>query len=373
MLRSFLETLHQALHRSASGRKIDALPLRSALLLLPVLLAGSALAHVFPMDKPRRSADNSVRMRISFEATESVPAAPRTGGAGLRRRVVLAPHQPLDFVDASRPVPAPGSLLLLRDGRIFLTTAYGTVDLDKPGFADNPYEIGSPALRAWGEQPESGRFNPSRPLASAQVAVLECPAAPSHLDALRLLATRLGIAPDGSAGSLGTSRYLAAAEAYAAKYNLSTGLVMAIMRAESNFNPFAVSRNNALGLMQIVPDTAGGEAHSYLTGEKGAPDSALLFDPEHNIKYGTTYLHLLNRRYFGEVVNPAAREMCVVAAYNGGPGAVLRVFDPASADSAVAVINSLTPEEVYEALITRLPTAESRRYVDVVLGNIRAY
>ena len=103
-----------------------------------------------------------------------------------------------------------------------------------------------------------------------------------------------------------------------------------------------------------------------------APDADLLFNPEHNIKYGTTYLHLLNRRYFGNVLNAASREMCIIAAYNGGPGAVLRVFDQ-DMETAVAIINNLTPQEVYQSLTTKMPNEESRRYVDVVLGRLQDF
>ncbi|MDR3043929.1 MAG: transglycosylase SLT domain-containing protein, partial [Desulfovibrio sp.] len=66
---------------------------------------------------------------------------------------------------------------------------------------------------------------------------------------------------------------------YARRYNLSPRLVLAIMHAESGFNPNAVSPAQALGLMQIVPETAGGEVHAYLHGSPGQPPRDALFDP----------------------------------------------------------------------------------------------
>lgn len=171
---------------------------------------------------------------------------------------------------------------------------------------------------------------------------------------------------------LSAARYREHVERYAGKYKLATSLVFAIMHTESNFNPFAVSRNNALGLMQVVAATAGGEVYAFLTGKQGTPSMETLFDPEHNIHYGAAYLHLLTRRYFGDVIDKASREMCVIAAYNGGPGAVLRVFDP-DMDMAIIKINTLTPEELYAALTEKMPSAESRRYVSTVISRMRNY
>ena len=168
------------------------------------------------------------------------------------------------------------------------------------------------------------------------------------------------------------NRYRVVANRYAEKYNLASALVMAIIHTESNFNPFAVSRSQAVGLMQIVPETAGNEVYRYLTGVQGKPNLETLFTPEHNIKYGTIYLHLLIRRYFGNVINPSSRQMCAIAAYNGGPGAVLRLFH-SDQDAAISRINSMTPEQVYKALTTEMPNAETRRYVDLVLGRMRHY
>ena len=168
------------------------------------------------------------------------------------------------------------------------------------------------------------------------------------------------------------SRYRTIAKRYAEKYNLAASLIMAIMHTESNFNPYAVSRSQAVGLMQIVPATAGHEVYRYLTGLPGKPSPEILFSPEHNIKYGTIYLHLLSRYYFGNVANPRSRQMCMIAAYNGGPGAVLRLFD-ADQDAAVSRINSLSPDSIYKMLTTEMPNAETRRYVDLVLGRMQNY
>lgn len=159
---------------------------------------------------------------------------------------------------------------------------------------------------------------------------------------------------------------------YARRYNLSPRLVLAIMHAESGFNPNAVSPAQALGLMQIVPETAGGEVHAYLHGSPGQPPRDALFDPGTNIRYGTVYLHLLSNRHFSDIANPATRELCVIAAYNGGPNALLRVFDT-DRDKAVAMINAMTTQQVYDKLVRHMPADESRKYVDKVLASLENF
>ena len=89
-----------------------------------------------------------------------------------------------------------------------------------------------------------------------------------------------------------------------ARYDLSPALVDAIARAESRYNPDAVSPANALGIMQLMPATA-----RALGVDRR--------DPTANIRGGTAYLRLLLDRFDGDVIR-------TIAAYNAGPGAVLR-------------------------------------------------
>lgn len=91
----------------------------------------------------------------------------------------------------------------------------------------------------------------------------------------------------------------------AAKYSLPTGLITAVVRAESNFQVNAVSRAGAKGLMQLMPATAK---------ELGVTD---IFDIEQNIDGGAKYLRWMLDRFGGNVRK-------ALAAYNAGPGAVIR-------------------------------------------------
>jgi len=91
----------------------------------------------------------------------------------------------------------------------------------------------------------------------------------------------------------------------APEYGVYPRLAMAVIRAESNFNPGAVSPKNAQGLMQLIPETA-----ERFNVKKP-------FDPEQNIRGGLSYLRWLLAYFKGDV-------SLVVAAYNAGEGAVNR-------------------------------------------------
>ena len=91
----------------------------------------------------------------------------------------------------------------------------------------------------------------------------------------------------------------------AAKYEVDADLVFSVVAAESNFNPKAVSRRNAHGLMQLLPETAR---------RMGVRD---IYDPAQNIDGGTRYLRDLLKLYEGDLA-------LTLAAYNAGPGAVQR-------------------------------------------------
>jgi soluble lytic murein transglycosylase-like protein len=94
----------------------------------------------------------------------------------------------------------------------------------------------------------------------------------------------------------------------AVRHSINPHLVAALIHVESSFNPRAVSRKGAVGLMQLLPATA------RRFGLKSKKD---LFNPEKNIEAGIRYLSWLNKRFSGDVHK-------ILAAYNAGEGAVER-------------------------------------------------
>lgn len=110
-------------------------------------------------------------------------------------------------------------------------------------------------------------------------------------------------------------------------HDVPQALLHALIKAESGYNPRARSAAGAVGLMQLMPDTAR---------EMGVDDR---LDPEDNIKGGARYLKRMLRLFDNDIT-------LAVAAYNAGPEAVLR--------------RGAVP-----------PFAETRRYVPAVLREYR--
>jgi len=94
-------------------------------------------------------------------------------------------------------------------------------------------------------------------------------------------------------------------EAAAARYVVDADLITSVIAAESNFDPKAISRRNARGLMQLLPETAA---------RLGVQN---IFDPRENIDAGTRYLHDLLLLYKNDLA-------LALAAYNAGPQRVHR-------------------------------------------------
>lgn len=148
-------------------------------------------------------------------------------------------------------------------------------------------------------------------------------------------------------------------------YDINESLILAIMQTESSFNPYAVSYANAIGLMQVVPRTAGRDVFKLVKNRDGEPTKSYLFDPKKNIDAGVAYLNILKTSYLNGINDPASKRYAMISAYNSGAGAVLRVFDNNS-NKAIDKINSLLPAQVYRILTTRHPSEQARNYLKKV-------
>ncbi len=127
-------------------------------------------------------------------------------------------------------------------------------------------------------------------------------------------------------------------------------LVAAIIREESQYDPRAVSRSGALGLMQLLPTTA--QAMARRQGLPGVSREDL-FDHETNIRFGTGYLAQMLQRFDGNV-------LYAVAAYNAGPAAVLSWLEK-------------NGKREVDEFVESIPFQETRQYVKRVLRSYREY
>lgn len=127
-------------------------------------------------------------------------------------------------------------------------------------------------------------------------------------------------------------------------------LIAAVIRTESKFGETNVSHAGAIGLMQLMPDTA-----EWIAAKSGVPYSSPkdLAQPQINIRLGSWYLAYLQQRYNGNLA-------AVIAAYNAGPNRVDQwlktgVWNGTFEDSG------------------KIPVGETRHFVGRVFYNYQKY
>ncbi len=148
-----------------------------------------------------------------------------------------------------------------------------------------------------------------------------------------------GYIPSTSAGALDDSTLHALVTQAARDNNVPPALLYAMLQAESGGNPSAISRDGAMGLMQLMPATA---AACHLQSA---------FDPRENVECGASYLAQMLGRFKDNV-------RLAVAAYNAGPNAVAQYHGvPPFPETQVYVTRVL---DAYESAgITPLPAVQS--------------
>ncbi len=144
-------------------------------------------------------------------------------------------------------------------------------------------------------------------------------------------------------------KYEAAVEKAVAETGLDRNFVCAVIKAESGFNPDAVSESGAFGLMQLMPETA-----SWICEKMGETyETAYLTDPEQNVRMGCAYLSYLLSMYHGNREN-------ALAAYNAGHAHVDRWLEDAACSKDGETLDTI-------------PFPETEKYVKRVTRYIRIY
>lgn len=132
--------------------------------------------------------------------------------------------------------------------------------------------------------------------------------------------------------------------AASAKYDIPVEVIYSVMKVESNFDVYAVSRAGALGLMQILPDT-----FVWLCERrKEKHDISMLFVAEINIDYGVYYMRYLLDYYEGDMT-------LVYAAYNAGMGNVNKWL------------------KNQNGVLIDIPFEETRKYIERINNTINIY
>lgn len=130
----------------------------------------------------------------------------------------------------------------------------------------------------------------------------------------------------------------------AAHYNVDPYLIMAIIQIESKYNPSRVSKKGAVGLMQVMPDTA-----KWIIEEANFSKMAkeYLDEPDMNIELGSWYIRFLKNEFNNNLY-------ATIAAYNAGPGNVRKWLNEGVWDGK-------------RETIEKIPFGETRHYVQRVL------
>ncbi|MCF0125614.1 MAG: lytic transglycosylase domain-containing protein [Clostridia bacterium] len=144
--------------------------------------------------------------------------------------------------------------------------------------------------------------------------------------------------------------------AYAEKYNIDEDLIYAVIKAESNFKNDAISNKNALGLMQIMEETAIDVVNKYADiidlNKEDIDTKEKILDVQNNINIGTKYLSVLLEKYQNIEI--------AVSAYNAGTGTVDGWIEK----------NIIKPDGTD---IENVPYKETNNYVRKILNNYKMY
>ncbi|MBN2654540.1 MAG: lytic transglycosylase domain-containing protein [Nitrospirae bacterium] len=170
----------------------------------------------------------------------------------------------------------------------------------------------------------------SAPHAFADIYVMHAPdgsvyftnSRPDDSSAKVVMREQGAVSAEPAADPVNASDYVSLAEKKARKHNVDPDLLKAVIKAESNWNPRAVSPKGARGLMQLMPATAA---------ELGVKN---VFDPVENIDGGARYLRYLLEKFNGNLT-------LALAAYNAGPARVERKMRVPAIQETVSYVRKI--------------------------------
>ncbi|NIK76974.1 soluble lytic murein transglycosylase [Paenibacillus castaneae] len=137
----------------------------------------------------------------------------------------------------------------------------------------------------------------------------------------------------------------------ASNYGVEPHLVAAIIRSETNYRTGKDSKKGALGLMQIMPDTANWVVQK--AGFKEVTEDMLRNRADVSIEVGSWYLKSLHQQF-------DQNQIAAIAAYNAGPGNVRKWLDSGVWDGKLETVS-------------RIPFGETRHYVQRVIYYYNKY
>jgi hypothetical protein len=208
----------------------------------------------------------------------------------------LSPWSPVSA--QIRPIQEDGRTVFVNDDTTAAKPARQPTDANPPA-----YEYWSNTERRWKPLPpaSSGLLRRARDAAAEVQTYVKAPEAKPALEK-PAVATLNSLRPSRDSSSVEIDRII---EEAAARHHVDPNLVRAVIKVESNFNPSAVSRKGAMGLMQLMPATA----RKFNVNNP--------FDPRQNVDAGVQHLKRLLDNFGGNVG-------LTLAAYNAGEAAVNR-------------------------------------------------
>ncbi|GBF11794.1 lytic transglycosylase domain-containing protein [Tepidibacillus sp. HK-1] len=137
---------------------------------------------------------------------------------------------------------------------------------------------------------------------------------------------------------------------YSRQFDIDPYLILSIIQVETRFDEKKISKKGAVGLMQIMPETA-----KWIIEKGNFPPQSLeyLSRPEVNIALGSWYLANINQQFQGN-------EIYTMAAYNAGPGNVKKWIEDGIWDGNAETID-------------QIPFGETRHYIQRVLHFYERY